>query len=363
MGWVTGKPSAKFRGVIPIIVVDESEVGIELFRGEPNWIVCGDRPGGRDNLPGRTVEIGRDTSLGRIEESENVLVGVDEIPVDCAAIGHDERNIRTEWLPEEGIDFRVGTLRVVGCKKFHAVVDVTLVLGEGVVQIELFGDSPAECIVDEFKTSSAIDGFHKPVFRIPGVSPGTILGHVAIIVVLRRDGAAAHDIDSGVLVQAVCAIGLRGWILVGTGPVSDVVETIAHGVLRDVGSVFADCACDFGPLVVGVVPGCIVLERCGRPATKGVVDVSGLIGRICVDQSKPVIGIVGVGDGDEGGACANFPSLHGWQIGLVEVGIRNRGGIVANGGITPCCGIVGIGSRGNPSEQDALGTTEGVVGT
>ena len=269
MGWVTGKPSAKFRGVIPIIVVDESEVGIELFRGEPNWIVCGDRPGGRDNLPGRTVEIGRDTSLGRIEESENVLVGVDEIPVDCAAIGHDERNIRTEWLPEEGIDFCKGTLRVVRREEFHAVVDVPFMLGESIALIELFGDSPAECIVDEFKTSSAIDGFHKPVFRIPGISPGTIPGHVAVIVVLRRDGAAAHDIDSGVLVQAVCAIGLRGWILVGTGPVSDAVETIAHGVLRDVGSVFADCACDFGPLIVGVVPGGTVLKRGRLPATEG----------------------------------------------------------------------------------------------
>ena len=142
-------------------------------------------------------------------------------------------------------------------------------LGEGIALIELFGDSPAECIVDEFKTSRAIDGFHNPVFRIPGVSPGTILGHVAVIVVLRRDGAAAHDINSGVLVQAVCAIGLRGWILVGTGPVSDVVETIAHGVLRDVGSVFADCACDFGPLIVGVVPGGTVLKRGRLPATEG----------------------------------------------------------------------------------------------
>ena len=240
-----------------------------MFRGEPNWIVCGDCPGGGDDLAERAVEIGRDTRLGRIEESENVLVGIDEIPVDCAAIGHDERNIRTEWLPEEGIDFRVGTLRVVGCKKFHAIIDVPFVLGEGIALIELFGDSPAECIVDEFKTSRAIDGFHNPVFRIPGVSPRTILGHVAVIVVLRRDGAAAHDIDSGVLVQAVCAIGLRGWILVGTGPVSDAVETIAHGVLRDVGSVFADCACDFGPLIVGVVPGGTVLKRGRLPATEG----------------------------------------------------------------------------------------------
>ena len=104
MGWVTGKPSAKFRGVIPIIVVDESEVGIELFRGEPNWIVCGDCPGGGNNLPERAIEIRRDTSLGRVKKSEDVLVGVDEVSVDRAVVGHDERDVETEGLPEEGID-------------------------------------------------------------------------------------------------------------------------------------------------------------------------------------------------------------------------------------------------------------------
>ena len=75
-----------------------------MFRGEPNWIVCGDCPGGGDDLAERAVEIGRDTRLGRIEESENVLVGVDEVTVDRAVVGHDERNIETEGLPEEGID-------------------------------------------------------------------------------------------------------------------------------------------------------------------------------------------------------------------------------------------------------------------
>ena len=235
--------------------------------------------------------------------------------------------------------------------------------GEGVVQIEFSGDSSAERVVDEFQPRRAALGADEPVFCVIRVGRGVELGHVAVIIVQRTDAASPGNIDFGVLVQAVRIVGLRGGILVGTGAVSDVVETIAHGVLRDVGSVFADCACDFGPLIVGVVPGGTVLKRGRLPATEGIVNIGGLIGRICVDQSKPVIGIVGVGDGEEGGACANFPGLHGWQNGLIEVGISNRGGIVSNGSVSSGRGIVGIGSRGNPSEQDALGTTEGVVGT
>jgi len=50
------------------------------------------------------VEVSCDTRLGRVEESEDVLVGVDEVTVDRAVIGHDEGDIETEWLPEEGID-------------------------------------------------------------------------------------------------------------------------------------------------------------------------------------------------------------------------------------------------------------------
>ena len=50
------------------------------------------------------VEVSCDTRLGRVEESEDVLVGVDEVSVDRAVVGHDERDVETEWLPEEGID-------------------------------------------------------------------------------------------------------------------------------------------------------------------------------------------------------------------------------------------------------------------
>lgn len=52
----------------------------------------------------RGLEVSCDTRLGRVEESEDVLVGIDEVSVDRAVIGHDERNIETEGLPEEGID-------------------------------------------------------------------------------------------------------------------------------------------------------------------------------------------------------------------------------------------------------------------
>ena len=50
------------------------------------------------------VEVGCDAGLGRVEESEDVLVGVDEVSVDRAVVGHDERNVEAEGLPEEGID-------------------------------------------------------------------------------------------------------------------------------------------------------------------------------------------------------------------------------------------------------------------
>jgi len=55
-------------------------------------------------LSERSVEVSCDTCLGRVEESEDVLIGVDEVSVDRAVVGHDERDIETKWLPEEGID-------------------------------------------------------------------------------------------------------------------------------------------------------------------------------------------------------------------------------------------------------------------
>lgn len=67
-------------------------------------VVCGDGPGGRDDLSEGAVEVSCDTRLGRVEESEDVLVGIDEISVDRAVVGHDERDVETERLPEEGID-------------------------------------------------------------------------------------------------------------------------------------------------------------------------------------------------------------------------------------------------------------------
>ena len=263
------------------------------------------------------VEVRRDTSLGRVKKSEDVLVGVDEV--------------------------------------------VAVMLGEGVVQIEFSGDSSAERVVDEFQPRRAVLGADEPVFGIICVGRGVELGHVAVIVVQRTDAASPGNIDFGVLVQTVRVIGLRGGILVGTGAVSDVVEEVAHVVLRHVGGVFTDGAGDFGPLIVGVVPGCIVLKRCGCPATEGVVDVSGLIGRVGVDEGKTVVCVVGVGDGEEGGACALLPSLHQGQIGLVEVGIGDGGGIVFDRGVASCGGIVGVDGRGRTFEENGLRTTNGVV--
>ena len=75
-----------------------------MFRGEPNWIVCGDCPGGGDDLSEGAVEVSCDTRLGRVEKSEDVFIGVDEVSVDRAVVGHDERNVEAEGLPEEGID-------------------------------------------------------------------------------------------------------------------------------------------------------------------------------------------------------------------------------------------------------------------
>ena len=142
-------------------------------------------------------------------------------------------------------------------------------LGECVVQIDFFEDSSAEGVVPALHAFRSVYRSDKSVFGIIGVGRGVELGHVAVIVVQRTDAASPSNIDFGVLVQAVCVIGLRGGVLVGTGAVSDVVEDVAHGVLRHVGGVFTDGAGDFGPLVVGVVPGCIVLKRCGCPATEG----------------------------------------------------------------------------------------------
>lgn len=142
-------------------------------------------------------------------------------------------------------------------------------LGECVVQIDFFEDSSAEGVVPALHAFRSVYRSDKSVFGIIGVGRGVELGHVAVIVVQRTDAASPSNIDFGVLVQAVCVIGLRGGVLVGTGAVSDVVEDVAHGVLRHVGGVFTDGAGDFGPLVVGVVPGCIVLKRCGPPATEG----------------------------------------------------------------------------------------------
>ena len=141
--------------------------------------------------------------------------------------------------------------------------------GEGVVQIEFSGDSSAERVVDEFQPRRAALGADEPVFCVIRVGRGVELGHVAVIVVLRGDGTTAYNINFGVLVQRVRVVGLRCGILVGTGAVSDGIVLVTHGVLRHIGGVLADGAGDFGPLVVGVVPGCIVLKRCGCPATEG----------------------------------------------------------------------------------------------
>jgi len=233
--------------------------------------------------------------------------------------------------------------------------------GEGVVQIEFSGDSSAERVVDEFQPRRAVLGADEPVFGVICVGRGVELGHIAVIIVQRTDATSSGNIDFGVLVQAVRVVGLRGGVLVGTGTIPDVVEDVAHVVLRHVGSVFADGAGDFGPLVVGVVPGCIVLERRGRPATKGVVDVSGLIGRVGVDEGKTVVCVVGVGDGEEGGACALLPSLHQGQIGFVEVGIGDGGGVVFDRGVTSCGGIVGVDGRSRTFEENGLRATNGVV--
>ena len=235
-------------------------------------------------------------------------------------------------------------------------------LGEGVVQIEFSGDSSAERIVDEFQPRRAVLGADEPVFGIICVGRGVELGHVAVIVVQRTDATSSGNIDFGVLVQTVRVIGLRGGVLVGTGAVSNVVEDVAHVVLRHVGGVFTDGAGDFGPLVVGVVPGCVVLKRCGRPAAEGVVDVSGLIGGVGVDEGKTVVCVVGIGDGEEGGACAFLPCLHRGQIGLVEVGIGDGSGIVFDRGVTSGGGIIGVCGRGRAFEENGLLTAEGVVG-
>ena len=229
------------------------------------------------------------------------------------------------------------------------------------VQIEFSGDSSAERVVDEFQPRRAVLGADEPVFGVICVGRGVELGHVAVIVVQRTDAASPGNIDFGVLVQTVRVIGLRGGVLVGTGAVSDVVEDVTHGVLRHIGGVLTDGAGDFGPLVVGVVPGCIVLERCGRPAAEGVVDVSGLIGRVGVDEGKTVVCVVGVGDGEEGGACALLPGLHQGQIGFVEVGIGDGGGIVFDRGVASCGGIVGVDGRGRTFEENGLRATNGVV--
>ena len=235
-------------------------------------------------------------------------------------------------------------------------------LGERVVLIKLFRDSSAECIVNEFKTGIAVQGADEPVFGIICVGRGVELGHVAVIIVQRTDGASACNINFGVLVQAVRVVCLRGGILVGTGPVSDGVVLVTHVVLRHVGGVLADGAGDFGPLIVGVVPGCVVLERCRCPAAEGVVDVSGLIGGVCVDEGKTVVCVVGVGDGEEGGTCALLPCLYRGQIGLVEVGIGDGGGIVFDRGVASCGGIVGVCGRGRTFEENGLLAAEGVVG-
>ena len=76
-------------------------------------------------------------------------------------------------------------------------------LGEGIALIELFGDSPAESIVDELQPRRAVLGADEPVFCVIRVGRGVELGHVAVIIVQRTDAASPGNIDFGVLVQAV----------------------------------------------------------------------------------------------------------------------------------------------------------------
>ena len=67
-------------------------------------VVCGDGTGFGEFLSEWSVEVSCDTSLGRVKKSEDVLIGVDEVSVDRAVVGHDERDVEAEGLPEEGID-------------------------------------------------------------------------------------------------------------------------------------------------------------------------------------------------------------------------------------------------------------------
>ena len=90
--------------VVSEVVVDEIEVSVELFGGELEGVISGDGTGFGEFLSEGSVEVSCDTRLGRVEESEDVLVGVDEVSVDRAVVGHDERDIKAEGLPEEGID-------------------------------------------------------------------------------------------------------------------------------------------------------------------------------------------------------------------------------------------------------------------
>ena len=144
-------------------------------------------------------------------------------------------------------------------------------LGKRIVLVGLFSDSSAEGIVGVFATGIAIHRTNEPVFGVISVIPGIKLRHVAVIVVQRTDAAFPGNIDFGVLVQAVRVVGLRCCVFAGTGAVSDVVERIAHGFQRYVAACFPDGAGEFGPLIVGVVPGCVVLERGRCPAAEGNV--------------------------------------------------------------------------------------------
>ena len=118
------------------------------------------------------VEVGCDTRLGRVEESEDVLIGVDEVSVDRAVVGHDKRDVETEGLPEEGIDLGEGASCVVGREEFHPVVDVAFMLGKCVVQIDFFEDSSAEGIVPALHAFRSVYRSDKSVFGIIGVTPG-----------------------------------------------------------------------------------------------------------------------------------------------------------------------------------------------
>ena len=234
-------PPADNRVVMPIIVVNEAEGEVVIFRREAEGVfgeevAIGDAGGGGgagDGAEGGVVVVGGDAVLeGVVEDLGDVLVAVVGVKeIEAPVLGaHDERTrgdglggIPHE-LSSDGV--AVGGIQPLDTEK--VVIDKTEVRRDLIILRLLIVHAAAKAVKGHRDNRITPCPTNGAVFGIVGNRPNTCLGLdeglVSVSVILGRE-----VVDGGVLVEIVGGVGLA----LGNRTVSDVVVGIGNFICRD----------------------------------------------------------------------------------------------------------------------------------